>query len=194
MKMPRRGGALRPLMILAALCVTSAGLRIADGSGAAIAREVSALNPYAPLVQATESDAPDSQTTAILEALRAREEQLDRREAELAALRVSLTEAEARIASQLADLAQAESSLRAALDLAEGAAAADVDRLTQMYERMKPKEAAILFETMAPDFAAGFLGRMNPEAAAAILAGLSPDVAYSLSAILAGRHVGVPKE
>ena len=190
----RRGPALRPLYLIAALAVGSAGLRIADGSGAAIAREVANLASYDEVVAAATGCVPDAEVTRILDSLAERERQLDERDAEISARQSAMTSAQEKIEAKLAEMRQAEESLRKVLVLAEGAAENDIARLTTVYERMKPKDAATLFETMAPEFAAGFLGRMNPESAAQILAGLSPEVAYSLSAILAGRHSGVPKE
>ena len=87
-----------------------------------------------------------------------------------------------------------EAKLRATLAVADGAAEADVERLTAVYQAMKPKDAAALFETMSPDFAAGFLGRMAPESAAAILSGMSAEAAYGISVIVAGRNAKAPKE
>ena len=189
----RRGRGMRPLFLIAGLAVSSAALRLADGSGAAIAREVASLASYDALVTEVAGCTPDAEVAEILASLATREAQLVKREEDLAARQAALSEAQERMRGKLAELKEAEDSLRAVLVMAEGAAENDIARLTTVYERMKPKEAAALFETMAPEFAAGFLGRMNPEAAAQILAGLSPEAAYSLSAILAGRHTGVPK-
>lgn len=190
----RRGGRSRPLAMIASLCVASAALRLADGSGAAIAREVASLSPYRPILTEGETCTPDPDVEEVLASLSQRETRLNEREARLVRKQVIVSEAEGKIARKLAELRAAEDSLRAMLALAEGAAEADVERLTTVYERMKPKDASRLFETMAPEFSAGFLGRMNPEAAAAILAGLTPEVAYSVSAILAGRHADIPEE
>jgi flagellar motility protein MotE (MotC chaperone) len=194
MKRLFRKGGLRPLILLAALCVASAAVRLGGESGRAIAREVADLSAYAPLVEAGGACQSGPEVEEVLEALTARETRLDAREADLVSRQAALAAAQDRVAEKLAELRAAEEALRGTLALAEGAAEGDVARLTSVYERMKPKEAAALFETMAPEFAAGFLGRMNPEAAAAILAGLPPEVAYSLSAILAGRHAAVPTE
>lgn len=190
----RRGNGIRPLVLISGLCVASAAIRLADGTGAAIAREVAGISAYDPVVAETTGATPDPHVQDILESLALKEERLNEREAEIAARQAAMSKAQARIEAKLVELKEAEESLRDVLALAEGAAENDIARLTTVYERMKPKEASALFETMAPDFAAGFLGRMNPEAAAQILAGVSPEVAYSLSAILAGRHMGVPTE
>ena len=93
----------------------------------------------------------------------------------------------------MAKLAAAEEKLNETLARADGASEADLTRLTDVYQSMKPKDAAALFATMAPEFAAGFLGRMRPEASAAILSGMSPENAYTISVILAGRNANVPK-
>lgn len=183
---------LRPLLLLASLCIVSVGFRLANGSGAAIASQLANLGSYRELVEDTASCTADAEIEEILSSLNTRQDRLSQREEELAGRQAAMQVAQQKIEEKLLELKKAEDSLREVLVLAEGAAENDISRLTTVYERMKPKEASALFETMAPEFAAGFLGRMNPEAAAQILAGLSPDVAYSLSAILAGRHSQVP--
>ena len=88
----------------------------------------------------------------------------------------------------------AEDELRKTISLAEGAAERDVQQLTEIYQAMKPKEAAALFNGMDPQFAAGFLGRMRPAEAAGIMAGMDPGAAYAISALLAGRNTDVPRQ
>ena len=101
--------------------------------------------------------------------------------------------AEAEIAERLEELRAAEAELAATVAQVETAAESDLGRLVQVYESMKPGDAAALFQTMAPEFAAGFIGRMNPNAAAAILTGLEPDTAYTISVIIAGRNANAPR-
>ena len=102
--------------------------------------------------------------------------------------------AESAIETKLAALVDAEEKLRETLALADGASEGDLTRLTSVYEKMKPKDAAALFEEMDPAFAAGFLGRMRPETAAGVLARLSPTAAYTISVMLAGRNATVPRD
>jgi len=186
----------RALPLLALLMVGAGLLRLGDGTGAAVAREVAALGADlpdpAPQPSAICDAPPDLQT--VLDGLAAREERLARREAALNERAADLDRAGAEMQAQLAKLVAAEEDLARTLALADQAAEGDVAQLTQVYENMKPKEAAALFETMAPGFAAGFLARMSPQASARIMAGLSPDAAYSISVTLAGRHTGVPTE
>jgi flagellar motility protein MotE (MotC chaperone) len=130
----------------------------------------------------------------MLDELRAREERLKQREAEVADRAQALSVAKSEIDGRLAELLAAEEKLSATLTLADDAADEDVARLVTVYEKMKPKDAASLFAEMDPDFAAGFVARMRPDAAAAVMAGLDPKEAYTISVVLAGRNANAPRE
>ena len=176
------------LTTLAVLLIASAVLRLAGGSGAAIAREVAGL------AEDTAEGEPAPEIAALLGALQAREAAVGAREAAVGDELLALQRARDEIAREMEALRAAEAQLEETLALADGAAESDLARLTRMYEVMKPKEAAALFSEMDPIFAAGFLGRMQPERAAAVLAGMEPKAAYTLSIILAGRNGSVPTE
>ena len=190
----RRGGP-RVLSIVAALFVGSAVARLsatlADESHGAwhafsawAQSGASGEDPAEPEEAGSQSD-PD----ALIAALVARDKALLQREQEVERRERALEIAEQELRAGLEAFQQAEAALRETIALADGAAQADLDRLTRMYETMKPKDAAALFETMDPTFAAGFLGQMNPAAAAEILSGLPPELAYRVSLVLAGRNM-----
>jgi flagellar motility protein MotE (MotC chaperone) len=185
--MSRRAGR-GTLFIVAMLFATSGALRLGSGVGMALARAEDAPEEVAAEPAACETP------TALAEALSLREDRLAAREAALNDRQAALALADAAIAERMAQLEAMEAELRETLALADGAAEADIERLTAVYQAMKPKDAAALFETMSPEFAAGFLGRMSPEAAAAILSGMSSEAAYGISVIVAGRNAGAPKE
>lgn len=190
---PRRPGR-GALTLLAALFVGSAVVRLVGGTGEAIARETVA--PSAPSAQVQASGVQDlsrEEIVALLAAFADRETALAERERAVEDRLNALRLAEQAVEAQLADLVAAEERLTATLAVADGAAEADVARLTAVFESMKPKDAARVFEEMDPDFAAGFVARMRPDAAAELLAGLAPASAYTISAILAGRHANVPR-
>lgn len=130
----------------------------------------------------------------LMEELQAREARLAAEEERVMTRARSLEIAEQAVRMKVEELNEAEARLRETLALADGAAEGDLSKLTSVYEKMKPKDAAALFEEMDPRFAAGFLGRMKPNVAAGILAKLSPQAAYTISVILAGRNAEVPKE
>lgn len=184
----RRGGR-GALIILALLLAGSGALRVGSGFGEAMARTSTADAGNAS-VNSLQCPKPP---LAVAQALLIREEQLEAREAALADRLAALTIADRAIEERMVRLAAVEAEVSETLARADGAAEGDLARLTEMYQSMKPKDAATLFETMAPEFAAGFLGRMQPEAAGAILAGMTPESAYTVSVLLAGRNALVPK-
>lgn len=184
------------LWIIAFIFILSAGARLGSGTGAAIAREVSELSSGSEVdVTPDEPLACDlTEAASVLKALQSREAALREKESSVAVKLKAIELARVEIADNMVALEKAEKRLAATMATARTAAEDDLEKLTTVYESMKPKEAAQLFEQMAPDFAAGFIARMNPEAAAAVLTGLKPETAYSLSVILAGRNANAPNE
>jgi flagellar motility protein MotE (MotC chaperone) len=186
--MSRRAGR-GTLFIVAMLFAASGALRLGSGVGSALARAETA-----PEVAAAEGVTSCEPPAALAEALSLREDRLAVRETALNDRQAALQLADQAISDRLTQLEAMETRLRETLALADGAAEADIDRLTAVYQAMKPKDAAALFEAMSPEFAAGFLGRMAPDSAAAILSGMSAEAAYGISVIVAGRNAGAPTE
>ena len=185
----RRKAGRGALFIVAMLFATSGALRLGSGIGTAMAN--AEADPEEPV--ATEPAVCES-PVALSDALKQREERLAAREASLQDRLAALALADQAVTDRMVQLEAIEAKLAATLALADGAAEADVERLTKVYQAMKPKDAAKLFETLSPEFAAGFLGRMPPESAAAILSGMSAEAAYGVSVIVAGRNANVPKD
>ncbi|MDZ4095865.1 MAG: hypothetical protein U1D35_13280 [Paracoccaceae bacterium] len=177
-------------MILALILSVSGALRIGTSVGAALA-----LAPETSISGASNGplDCPKP-PLALAEALSTREARVATQEQAIEDRLAALDLANQAIEARLTALVAAEADLSKTLSLADGAAEADLARLTEVYETMKPKDAAALFVAMAPEFAAGFLSRMRPDAAAAILSGMPSDVAYSASVLMAGRNALVPKQ
>ncbi|AJE44823.1 MotE family protein [Celeribacter indicus] len=194
-KRQRRAGR-GALWMIALIFVLSAAVRLASGTGAAIARELSDLS------QGTLDDAPasenfcrsDEETGTLVRALVSREKEVREKELMIAQKMKAVELGKAEVLENLAALEEAEQRLAATMTRSQTAAEDDLSKLTAVYEAMKPKEAAALFEAMSPEFAAGFLGRMRSDAAGAILAGLTPETAYTVSVILAGRNAAAPRE
>lgn len=186
----RRRGGRGTLFIVAILLASSGALRIGSGVGAALAR---AGDTPTVIDDAAPAACPGT-PSALVDALKLREDRVVAREASIQDRTAALALADQTIAARLDEMQAMEERLKATLALADGAAEADIGRLTAVYQAMKPKDAAALFAAMAPEFAAGFLGRMPPESAAAILSGMSSEAAYGISLIVAGRNAGVPTE
>lgn len=195
----RRGARLRfyqsrsSLTFIIGFLVVSALIRVGSEAGQVLARE-SSLESMAneqsdPVAQ---SCAPPADFAALMDVFREREDRIVTREEEIQIRAQALSVTDAAITKKLGQLEAAEENLRSLIALAETAAEDDVSKLTEVYESMKPKDAAALFEQMDPEFAAGFLSRMQPEAAAGVMAGLTPQAAYTISVVLAGRNASVP--
>lgn len=185
------------LLILSVVFLMSAGARLMSGTGAAIAREISQLGAASSDISSDGKGGlcePDSATATLLISLRRRETTIVEREMMLSQKMKALDLARTEFTQNLASLQQAEERLSATMAASSTAAQDDLDKLTAVYESMKPKDAAALFEQMSPDFAAGFLGRMRSDVAASVLAGLKPETAYTISVILAGRNANAPSE
>lgn len=190
--MPRR--ARRGVLpIIAGMFIMSAVVRLVGDAAPVLAQE-RAAPPNDEVLSATTEPPQDPMSPALIEALREREARVEAREARLADRLQALAVAETEITEKLEALKQAEDSLAEMLAIAATAAEDDINRLTQVYENMKPQEAAALFETMEPVFSAGFMGRMQPESAAAIMSNLEPQTAYLISVVLAGRNANAPRE
>jgi len=186
----------RALMVVSVLLIGSATLRIGVQAATSKARNLpEAVEHMAEPEQMAANTMPTpADLQHLISALRNREQQLNRREVQIEDRMKALEIADEAVDRKLTALIAAEERLSATLSLADGASEGDLARLTDVYEKMKPKDAAALFEEMTPEFSAGFLGRMRPANAASIMAGLSPKTAYTVSVILAGRNAWVPKE
>ncbi|MDO6584243.1 hypothetical protein Q4543_01815 [Salipiger sp. 1_MG-2023] len=199
---PKRRRGKGVLAIIGGLLIASALTRVAIQATAAIALETGAPSNDA-IASEHGAGVPGNSVAActaeediapVLSALKAREERITKRETDIETRMQALSIAEQEIDRKLVALEEAEVKLRSTLAMAKTAADDDVDRLTQVYASMKPKQASALFEEMDPEFSAGFLGRMRPDAAAAIMAGLTPATAYTISAMLAGRNANAPRQ
>lgn len=186
---PKQRGGRGALHIISGMLIASAIVRMSVHAGPALADSEEEQRDHV-----VETPRDHAETGSLLAALQAREARLDERETQLQNRIQALHVAEVEIEEKMQALVAAEENLRATIALADSAAETDLERLTSVYENMKPKEAAALFTEMSPQFAAGFLGMMRPDAAALIMTELEPETAYSFSVVLAGRNANVPTE
>ena len=183
----------RPTLIILFCFLVSAAIRLGTG-GVALAEELSTHPDETPEGATLVAPPPEPEIGSLLESIRTRQEQLSKREVEIAERQRELNLVEQRIARQLEVLKQAEQKLASTLAIADSAAENDLKQLTEVYEKMKAKNAAEIFGTMEVSFAAGFLSRMRPESAAGILSEMPPNAAYSISVFMAGKNANAPTE
>lgn len=176
------------LLLFSFALLSSASIRIGETVGSAMALQAAPTTETS--TAALECPEPPIR---LIEAIRDRDEFVTMREAEMRDRNAELRATEVRIRQQLEKLTEAEAQLRNTLEIADGAAEADLEKLTAVYEAMKPSNAAELFSAMSPEFAAGFLVRMRPAAAAAVMSGLDPKEAYTITTLIAGRNAKAPR-
>lgn len=184
---PRKAGTSFVLLLLSFAFAISGLSRLGIGVAEVIAAE--ALQESTGQSTEVASDPGD-----LLQALRAREERLSKAEADLAERQTLLAQTAQDIARQLDALKEAELQLEQTLQRTASASEGDINRLVNVYEHMKPQQAAELFSQMETAFAAGFMARLRPDFAGEVMANLDPIKAYAISAVLAGRHARTPQD
>lgn len=157
-----------------------------DGFGNPVAAPVADGTPAG---EAPASARNEVGPTELLEELRRQRAQLAEREARVQEREQTLAALDQKMRDRLVELQAARDRLASTAALVDDAAVKDVQRLAEMYQQMKPKQAGQIFNEMAPSFAAGFIAEMRPDAAALILANMDADKAYAVSLLLAGRNV-----
>lgn len=178
------------LMAIVALLVVSALTRIVSAGLATLPD----AGPDGLVAAETLLCPPSDEVADLLTQIAARSRALDERETAAALREQDIEIARQEVVASLDQLSAAEDRLAARMEQSATASQADLARLVEVYEGMKPKEAAVLFEAMEPSFAAGFMARMSPEAASALFSNLSPEKAYALSVIMAGRNANAATE
>ena len=112
---------------------------------------------------------------------------LDKREAKITDREVELRTYEAQVDKRLSELETANNKLQANIQIVQDARSADIQKLSAIYEGMKPAQAGQIINEMDANFAAGLLSSMNNEQAAQVVASMDSQKAYLVSVILANR-------
>lgn len=123
--------------------------------------------------------------TIILERLSARRAELDTREEELT-LRLQLLEAaEAKLDERAAALAEVEARVNAMLDAQKAEEEGHIAAVINMYEQMKPADAASIFNDLNLEVLVKIASGMNPRKMSPILAKMSSVRAQQVTLALA---------
>lgn len=134
-------------------------------------------------------DPTSASEQALLERLAQRREVLDSRESEID-MRMALVEAaEKRIAERTAALEALEARINAMVDEKRELEEAQFKGLVQMYENMKPKDAAAIFDKLDMAILVRVARALNPRKMAPIMAKMDPLIAKDLTAALAVDQV-----
>ncbi len=182
---------LRGVLGIVVMMLIASGMLRLGMVGYAVAKETTILESKPDDLSGDAPKYPEN-FAKMLDMIEKRTIDLDRKEMALLDREQALDIARKSLDRDLKSLIDAEERLKATINQVDGAAAQDVDRLTAVYQSMKPKMAAAVFEQMDPDFAAGFLAQMNSDAAANIMSELPSELAYAISVVLAGRNANAP--
>jgi flagellar motility protein MotE (MotC chaperone) len=95
---------------------------------------------------------------------------------------------EARASEQVRALQAERRALEATLAGVDREAEAGIAHLVEIYESMKPKDAARIFEAMPAEVAAGFVRRMAEKKSALVMGNLNAEHAYAITLALANSR------
>jgi flagellar motility protein MotE (MotC chaperone) len=131
----------------------------------------------------------------LLQQLAARRAELDRRAERLREREATVQAAEKRLDQKVGELDRLRGEIEALLVEYDEQEAKQLDRLVEIYEKMKPKDAAKIFEDLEMEVLLKVVERMKERATAPILAEMRPNKAQELTLELAKREeLPIPRE
>ncbi|MFC2970538.1 MotE family protein [Acidimangrovimonas pyrenivorans] len=123
----------------------------------------------------------------LLQSVRQERDLLKKQKAELDARRSKIDLAQQEVAGQTKQLGELKTKVEALLAQANKEHQADVDRLVQLYQAMKPAQAAAILNDMDIEVTVMVLATMNERNAAPIMAQMSPVRVRAVSKIILER-------
>jgi flagellar motility protein MotE (MotC chaperone) len=133
---------------------------------------------------------------AVLERLQGRRQELETRNRELEMRENLIKAAEQRLEAKLSELKAMEARVNNAVGSRDKVEAQRFKGIVQMYENMKPKEAARIFDRLDMKILVEVSTQMSARKMSEILAQMSPEAAERLTVELAGKvgEQGKPQE
>jgi len=131
---------------------------------------------------------------ALLETLRARRQEIDRREKAAADREMLVAAAESRLTERVDALAAMQARLEAAEQARGEREEAGWRQMVKLYEGMRPRDAAAIFDDLDMPVLVQILQRMGERKAAPVLGAMRPDRARLVTAELARSRTGQPPQ
>ncbi|WP_421759590.1 MotE family protein [Devosia sp.] len=154
-----------------------------NAQGDALALIKNAKGEIVPLSQESAGSEP-----AVLQRLGERRDNLDAREAELAAREDLLKAAEKQLDDRTAELKAIEEKVNALVEEKKSAEQQQFTSIVAMYEQMKPKDAATIFNELETPLLIKVASAMNPKKMGPILAKMDPLKAKALTDGMAAQQ------
>ena len=123
----------------------------------------------------------------ILENLAGRRASIEKREEELAAREAVLSAAELRLDDKIAAYETERAALTAMREEKDAGDSAEIASIVSAYERMKPKDAAVIFNALDEEILVPLAAGMRTQALSGVLAEMMPENARRLTKLLAER-------
>ncbi|MFN4295540.1 MAG: MotE family protein [Brevundimonas sp.] len=124
----------------------------------------------------------------IIQRLSDRRGELDARDADFATMLPLMAAAEQKLDERMAALNAIKAELEGMLGQADEREQAEINRLVEVYQAMRPREAAAVFTSLADSVRLPVAQAMRPRALAAIMAQMPPAAARELTEKLADRY------
>lgn len=124
----------------------------------------------------------------VLQSLQDRRETLDARESEMETRESLMQAAEARLATRVGELKALKSDVEDLLGQLDAVEEAELKRIVNLYQQMKPKDAARIFASLDADVRLNVAARMKESALASIMSEMPVSDAAALTLRLAKRH------
>ena len=142
----------------------------------------------------TVEERPSEVERRILEKLAARRTALDAREEALSAREAVIAAAEKKLGTRIADFERRRDAFDALSEIAGVEEADEIEALVSAYERMKAKDAAVIFNALDQDILVSVSSRMRTQALAGVLAAMDPEKARALTVLHAQGEENAPFE
>lgn len=130
----------------------------------------------------------------VLQALGARREALEARDAELDTREKLVEAAGNKIEERVAEIKRIEATIQKLVDDLDAKQDAEVERLVKVYEKMKPKDAATILNELNDPIGLEVAAKMKEASLSLILSQMLPDRARALTIALAKRSADKAKE
>jgi len=124
----------------------------------------------------------------ILENLAERRASLEQREEELSAREAVIAAAELRLDDKITAFEAERAGLIALREQKNADDSEEIASIVSAYERMKPKDAAIIFNALDEKILVPLAAGMRTQALSGVLAEMEPDIARRLTTLLAERN------
>lgn len=180
------------LLAMGVLAATKVERLVVPRGSAQPSPPAAAPAPAAPAPATAAPSAEEVAERAVLESLRARRLDIERRADELAQRELLLGAAERRMGERLEEMRALQARLQSELRTRSEREEAGIRQLVRVYESMRPRDAAAILDDLDMPILLQVLDRMREAKAAPVLAAMRPERARAATAELSRMRTPNP--